>query len=222
MIDADEKKNIKQIINVAEMGVKNIRYGDIYVYADGPGDARQLTLSAGFTESGNLKTVVERYAKAGGTYSDEFKRYVGRIGKTPYLVNDKYLIQLFKKAGNDPVMQKVQEEVLEEKYYKPALKFFEDNGFTSELALLVIYDSFIHSGSVLDFLRSRFGERTPKNGGDEKAWVTAYTKVRHDWLKNHSRKILRNTTYRTQAYLNYIKANNWDLSQKEIMNGVVI
>ncbi len=222
MISEDEKQNIKQIVNVAEMGVKNIRYGDVYIYADGPGDARQLTLSAGFTESGNLKTVIERYAKAGGQYSDEFKRYVGRIGKKPYLVNDKVLIQNLKKAGNDPVMQKIQEEVLDGKYYEPAYKWFIENGFSSELALLVIYDSFIHSGSVLDFLRARFGERTPKNGGDEKAWITAYVKTRHDWLKNHSRKILRNTIYRTQAYLNYIKAGNWDLSQKELMNGVVV
>lgn len=222
MIDEKEKENIKQVVNVAEMGVKNIRYGDVYIYADGPGNVKQLTLSVGFVESGNLKTVVEQYAAASGQYSDQFKKYVGRIGKTPFLVNDKELINLFKAAGKDPVMQKIQEKLLEAKYWEPALKFFNDNGFSLELSMLVIYDSFVHSGTVLDFLRKRFSEPTPKNGGNEKKWVESYVDVRHQWLKYHSRKILQNTIYRTKAFKNEIAKGNWDLSGTEYMNGVAI
>lgn len=222
MITEDEKKNIKQVVNVAEMGVKNIRYGDVYIYADGPGNARQLTLSVGFTESGNLKDVVSQYVAADGLYAKQFTPYVGRIGKTPYLVNDKELVKLFKLAGSDPVMQKIQEKLLEAKYWDPALKFFNDNGFKLELSMLVIYDSTIHSGSIPMFLRQRFSEPTPKNGGNEKKWIESYVDVRHQWLKYHSRLILRNTIYRTQAYKNEIAKGNWDLSGTEYMNGIAI
>jgi hypothetical protein len=47
------------------------------------------------------------------------------------------------------------------------------------LSMLVVYDSFIHSGSVPMFLRKRFIERPPANGGDEKKWIGSYVEVRH-------------------------------------------
>ena len=74
--------------------------------------------------------------------------------------------------------------------------------------MLVIYDSFIHSGSILPFLRQKFTENVPVNGGDEKKWIKQCVDTRHNWLENHSKLILRNTIYRTQCFKNQIKANN--------------
>jgi chitosanase len=223
VITEEQKQNIKEVINVAEMGTKNIRYSDVYVYSDGPNDIKQLTLSAGFTEfGGNLKTVLTEYVVNHGQYADFFKPYLSKIGKIPSLYTDLTFKSTLKLAGKDPVMQKAQEKVLEGMYYKPALEWFEANGFVLPLSLLVIYDSFIHSGGVLMMLRRRFSESTPKNGGNEKKWIESYVDVRHQWLKYHSRAILRNTIYRTTAYKTYIKLNNWDLSQRELMNGVLI
>jgi chitosanase len=222
MITKEQEQNIKQIVNVAEMGVKNINYGDVYIYADSPQNQRQLTVSVGFTESGNLKNVVENYVAANGLYAKDFAKYVGRIGKTPYLVNDKELIKLFKLAGKDPIMRKTQEDLLRKKYWEPAYKWFVENGFTQPLSMLVIYDSWLHSGSVLDLLRKRFSEVPPIKGGNEKKWIESYVDARHQWLKYHSRKILNKTIYRTQSYKNEIAKGNWDLSGTEWMNGVPI
>jgi chitosanase len=80
----------------------------------------------------------------------------------------------------------------------------------------MFYDSFIHSGSILDFLRKRFSEVPPAKGGNEKTWIQQYVDVRHDWLATHPRKVLQNTVYRTQCFKREIARDNWDLSQVPI------
>ena len=87
--------------------------------------------------------------------------------------------------------------------------------------MLVIYDSYIYSGSVPMFLRKRFTELTPVNRGDEKKWITSYVDVRHQWLKYHEKPILRKTIYRTQTFINEIERGNWNLEKLPInANGV--
>jgi chitosanase len=107
-------------------------------------------------------------------------------------------------------------------YFAPAQTFFGTNGFTLPLALLVIYDSYIHSGCVPDFLWRRFGEKVPSVGGNEKEWVIRYVDVCHHWLKYHCNKILRRTIYRTQCFKDQIAADNWMLSQPVRANGVEV
>ena len=70
------------------------------------------------------------------------------------------------------------------------------------------------------FLRKRFPEKPPVKGGDEKTWIKQYVDVRHQWLKNHSKKILQNTIYRTQCFKTQIQNNNWNLDQPVRANGV--
>jgi hypothetical protein len=83
--------------------------------------------------------------------------------------------------------------------------------------MLVIYDSFIHSGSILDFLRARFPERPPASGGDEATWITQYVRVRHEWLTHHSNPDVRPSSYRTRDLAREIAAGNWDLAIQPIM-----
>jgi len=229
MISPEKKSKIIKVVNVAEMGSEDVKYGDVYVYPDGPNGVRQLTLATGFTEYGGaLKKVMEKYVAKKGVFSNFFKEFLGSPGPTlktsPVLATTKgvLLIDYLKKAGKEKVMQEAQDEVRDESYWEPAKKFFIDNGFTLPLSMLVIYDSFIHSGSIPKFLRNRFSEKTPKNGGDEKEWIKAYLKTRHLWLQNHSRKILRNTIYRTSSYLESIAKNDWDLQKPVKMNGKTI
>ena len=135
------------------------------------------------------------------------------------MVNDANLLSLLKGSGLDPVMQESQDEFFDEHYWKPAVKWFELNKFTLPLSMLVIYDSFIHSGSILTFLRNKFSASIPSKGGDEKEWITSYLNVRHEWLKNHSNPILRKTIYRTRDMLAAVEKGNWDLKQVYHCNG---
>ena len=54
---------------------------------------------------------------------------------------------------------------------------------------------------------------------NEKKWSSSYVEARQDWLANHRKPELHATVYRTQGYLKQIKAGNWELSDKVLMNG---
>lgn len=218
----DKKDKIMQIVNVFETGTAKGDYSNISIFADGPGNCRQITYGRSqTTEYGNLKKLIEKYISNNGIKSSEFKSFVDKIGKTP-LVNDSHFKALLKEASKDPIMIQSQDEFFDEVYWKPAVKFFTENKFTQPLSMLVIYDSYIHSGGILDFLRKRFNETPPVKGGNEQVWIKQYLNTRKSWLAGHSRPILRKTVYRCNNLLKAVDENNWDLSKPFIANGTTI
>lgn len=224
---SDESEDLKEgkivrILNVFENGSIERNYSGVFVFNDGPNSIKQLTYSIGFTEFGNLPKVVEEYASAPGEFSEEFKKYVGRVGQPPSLHSSTEFKRLLKEAGSDLVMREIQDKIFAEKYLGPAKKFFEENKFTLPLSLLVIADSYLHSGSVLTFLRKRFKETPPLNGGDEKEWIKQYVNARHQWLSTHSRSILRKTIYRTNCFKEQISSDNWNLIGPVNANGIIV
>jgi chitosanase len=79
---------------------------------------------------------------------------------------------LLRDAGkNDPKMRQIQDEFFDQRYFQPAMAWADQNGFYVAASALVVYDSFIHSGSGPEFLRKRFAEAPPARGGNEKNWV---------------------------------------------------
>ena len=227
-ISANQKRKIIQVINVFETGTITGNYSNISIYADGPvingSRIKQITYGRSqTTEYGVLKILIEQYIANNGQYSGQLQPYVNKIGKQPSLCTDSLFKSLLKNAGqNDPVMKSTQDTFFDQIYYQPAFKWFTSMKFTLPLSLLVIYDSFIHSGTILAFLRQRFPESVPVNGGDEKKWITQYVNARHDWLAHHSNKILRNTVYRPICFEKAIAQNNWDLALPINANGTII
>lgn len=216
-----KKNKIQSILNVFETGSLKGDYTNISIFKDGPGNIRQITYGKSqTTEWGNLKKLIELYVKMNGNYSTFFRPYLSKIGVVS-LVDDKAFINKLKSAGSDPIMLEAQDKFFDDIYWKPAMKFVNDNQFTLPLSALVIYDSFIHSGGILPFLRKRFSATTPANKGDEKKWIKQYLIARQEWLANHSRPILRSTTYRTKNMLAAIKENNWNLDKPFYANGIV-
>jgi len=208
-----QKRICIQVVNVFETSSIQGDYGNITVYPDGPNKMRQVTFGRSqTTEYGNLEELVEMYVDSGGIYSAQLKPYLPKIGVTP-LADDKIFQQYLKDAGkNDPLMKQVQDEFFDKRYFKPAMAFMDQNGFTLPLSALVIYDSQVHSGGILSFLRKRFPAKTPVNGGDEKTWIIQYVDTRRDWMANHSDTLLRKTVYRMDCFKREIVRNNWDLS----------
>lgn len=203
----------ERVINVFETGTIKGKYGAISIYKDGPGEIRQITYGRSqTTEYGNLRQLVDMYANAGGIYSDELKPYVKMIGNVALVDNETFKSLLRRAGSDDPVMHATQDKFFDIAYFQPAVKWAEANGFTLPLSMLVIYDSFIHSGGIFSFLRSRFPEATPKKGGDEKTWILQYVDVRHKWLRTHSNPELPPSAYRTRDLLREIKRGNWDFS----------
>lgn len=208
----DQKNLIKKILLAFEQSSTTIQYDQIYVYEDGKDDIKQITVSFGITEQGNLNKLIKSYISNKGRLSDSFSRYVDKIGVVS-LVNDQTFIGLLKESAKDPVMQMCQDKAYDEMYINPAYDFCSTNKLVLNLSKLVICDSFLQSGSILPFLRNEFPEKIPVNGGDEKIWVESYCKVRRKWLANHSRKVLQNTVYRMDFMLDRIEKGDWDLTQ---------
>lgn len=221
MISSTQKSKILQVVNVFETGTKEGKYDMLVVYADGKNNSKQITYGRSqTTEQGNLKALLQLYVAKKGKFANDFKPFILDLGKKPLWDNTKFKNLLRKSAREDEVMRVSQDVFFDTLYYQPALHFFEKNKFTHALSLLVIYDSFIHSGTVPAFLRERFPENIPVNGGDEKKWIKQYVDVRHSWLENHTRPILQKTIYRTQCFKNQIKSGNWSLNEEIIANGI--
>jgi len=223
-VTADQKSICEQIINVFESGSPQGNYAAIAILKDGPHKERQVTYGRSqTTEYGNLHELIEMYVKAGGIYSEALRPYLAKIEVTP-LADDATFKQLLRDAGKkDPVMRQTQDSFFDTRYFAPAMAWAETNGFTLPLSALIIYDSFIHSGSILGFLRKRLPASPPAAGGNEQDWITQYVNARHDWLANHENKILRGTIYRTTCFKAEIARANWDLSQRPInANGIPV
>jgi chitosanase len=208
---------IRRILSVAETDNPQWDPAAVYIYPDGSGGRKQCTLAIGFTaDGGNLRKVLERYVELLGGFSAQLAPYITQL-KAGSSGTDPHFIALLKEIGEkDPLMMKVQEEMFDRIYLGPAFAWASEHGFALPLSYLVIADSFLHSGSMLDFLMQRFPEKKPSDGGDEQIWIHQYTNTRRDWLANHSNKILRNTVYRCDCYLREMKRNNWLLAQAPV------
>lgn len=216
-----QRNLIERLINTIETGRPDGDYGAISIYADGPNDIRQITYGrAQTTEYSNLRKLVQMYVAAGGIYSEALALYADKVGSESLTDNAQFK-KFLKEAGwNDPVMRRIQDQFFEQVYFLPAMRWADDNGFTKALSALVIYDSYIHSGQILWFLRQRFAENPPTMGGNEETWISEYVRVRHDWLANHHRPAVCKSIYRTKAFKEKIVAANWDLKKVPInMNG---
>jgi len=201
-----KKQKIMEILNVFETGSKKGNYAAISIFKDGPNDMRQITYGRSqTTEYGNLKELIQNYVDADGKYSKDLEEYVEKIGKRPSLERNSTFKDLLRKAGKDPVMHQVQDKL-----------WFEEHNFDHPLSMLVVYDSYIHSGGILSFLRKKF-KATPK---DEKEWIKQYVNTRHDWLRTHRRPILRKTIYRTNLFKSLIREDNWDMSKSFRAQGI--
>jgi len=214
-------KRIKNILCLAEQGVQTIPYDKVEVMADGPNGIRQVTLSIGFTQyGGNLGKVLVEYNRRGGQLGAELSGYKMNNSGLPSNAQFKALL---KKAGNDPVMQATQEDLYTSLYIGPAIRWGEAEGFVEPLSYLVMCDSFLHSGSILGFLRQRFAEKTPKAGGLEKVWIRDYVNARHAWLAGHASQLLQNTVYRTNYLKALIAKEDWgmDSANTVAMNGIM-
>lgn len=216
------KQVIRKIINCFENGRADSDYTSIYIYKDGPGEVRQITLGFGITQYGNMRRLLEVYKNDGGVFSDKLSPYITKMTSSS-TVNDKgFIATLQKAAKEDPIMRAAQDKVYDEAYWNKAVAFCNKNGIETPMGFAVVMDSQIHSGSVPDFLRKRFDASTPANGGDEKVWLYEYCKVRRSWLANHSRTILRGTVYRMDFFLKQMQSDNWNLVGEMRPNGVKI
>jgi len=213
MITNDHLRIFSRFLNLAEndSGSPETEYNKIYIYKDGNNKRKQVTLSRGFTQDGgNLWKVLDRYISKKGILSDFFSPYKSKM-KNADLWADKLFLSSLVKAGGEQAMKDSQDEIFNEVYLNPALKWADKYGFKEVLSVGVIVDSYLHSGQMTPFLMAKFAEEKPSGGGDEKKWITLYLQERLAWFKR-STGALHTCMFRPQFFLTEISKNNWELS----------
>lgn len=219
-----QKSLLERVVNAFETGKPDGDYGLIVIFSDGPHNIRQITYGRSqTTEYGKLRQLVQAYVAANGIFSAALRRYADDVGSKPLTDNEDFKNLLRRAGREDVVMRRVQDKFFDDAYFRPAMKWADQEKFLLPLSALVIYDSFIHSGGILWIIRQMFPENPPSLGGDEKAWTTAYVNARHKWLGSHPREVVRKTIYRTACFKQQIQKGNWDLSQVPIVaNGIKV
>jgi chitosanase len=228
-MDLTIKKILLAVVNCFETGKPQGDYGNVSIYSDGKnprtnGGFWQVTYGRSqTTEQGKLKKLLDLYVANKGQFADAIAAYLPSINRPEnngtHWADNREIQALLKKMGNDPIMQSTQDAFFDAEYFEPAMAWATANGFELPLSKLVIYDSFIHSGQILPFLRQRFDEVPPSKGGDEKKWIKQYLEVRYKWLKTNNLPALRISSNRVAVLQYQVKIDNWGLTKSIIANG---
>jgi chitosanase len=216
-----QKRAAQAIVNIFETGLVLGEYERVTLLPNDPGHLTygraQTTLA-----SGNLHLLIKNYCAQGGKYASALKPYLPRLAAKDFsLDRDAKLKKLLQQAGADSAMHQVQDDFFDGHYWAPACKAAMAFGFSSPLAVAVIYDSLIHGSwaALRDMTNSKAG--LPQKLG-EKKWIAAYVETRRSWLATHANALLRKTIYRMDSFAALIKQTNWQLSLPLDIRGTCI
>ncbi len=211
MLTPTQKKTAEAIINLFETSQVLGDYSKVTLIA---GDTGHLTYGRSQTTlgSGNLHDLLQRYcANSGARFRFRLEPYLPRFSARDLsLDNDLKLHNILRASADDPVMRDTQDGFFDEVYWQPAARTAARLGIDSPLGVAVVYDSFVH-GSW-----KTISDRTTRQVGlissiGEQRWITAYVATRRAWLATHSRKDLRDTVYRMDAFQRLIDQGYWGL-----------
>lgn len=206
-----QKKTAEAIVNIFETGRVHGRYGAVAVLK---GDTGHLSYgrSQAALGSGSLYLLLKAYCDAeGARFASNFRLLLTRFrNKDVTLDFDQSVRALLAEAGDDPVMQKTQDEFFDRGYWQPAVRNAAGCGLKDPLSIAVVYDSHIQGG----FARIR--DRVP--GGPcisaacpEQAWIAAYIAQRRSWLSSCNDPLPK-TVYRVDEFSKLVGKNpNLDL-----------
>jgi chitosanase len=218
LLTSDQLEHIRQLENLFEFGSTTPNYSLVSVF---PGAG----VTFGYinaTRRGQLGDLLVQYmGRPGAKYAKEFEKYRTLLqARDPSLDKDEQFFDLLRKAGADPVMRSLQDDVFAKLYFKPAFEEAKRLGIRSALGIAVIVDSLVHgSWQPLRESTSRALGGTPSSGIDEKLWVREYLNRRRAFLKDSPRPDLRATAVRVETLINLAESGNWQLAPPIIVNG---
>ncbi len=217
-----QKRTAQAIVNIFETGSARGEYGQVTVL---PGDTGHLTYGRAQTTiaSGNLFLLVKAYVEAPqARLAATLAQHLPALEvRDLSLDNDTVLHDALREAGEDPVMQEVQDSFFDRVYWEPAARSATFVNVSTPLGVAVVYDSRIH-GSW-----HRMRDRTAEKHGaadenNQREWVQNYVDTRRDWLASHGNRLLRRTVYRMDAFSKLITDGDWELPLPLSVRGVNI
>jgi chitosanase len=215
-------KTAQAIVNIFETGHPQGDYGRVTVL---PHDSGHLTYGRAQTTlaSGNLYLLIKDYCETPeAQFAIELHEYLERLrNRDTSLDRNGRLKQLLRRAGEDVVMQEVQDRFFDRVYWFPSAQAANALGIRTALGTAVVYDSRIHGSWAR--MRDRTMERHgPVRDLGEEVWVSHYVTVRAEWLSTHPNLLLRKTVYRMGAFRKLIDQGRWSLDLPLFVRGMQI
>lgn len=217
-----QKAAAQAIVNIFETGSVRGDYGEVTLL---PGDSGQLTYGRSQTTlaSGNLFLLIQDYcAHSDGVFSAAMRPYLPLLeARDSSLNSDLTFRGMLKDAGDDPVMQEVQDAFFDRVYWDPAVRSTAAIGAQTALSTAIVYDSTVHGSwaRVRDLTRQRYGELADIG---EDVWMPHYVETRREWLANFPNPLLHKTVYRMDAFKKILEAGNWKLNLPLTVRGQII
>jgi chitosanase len=182
-----------QIISVFENNTPIIDYA----YAENLDDGRGITAGrAGFTSAtGDMLLVIERYTER--IPGNPLAGYLPRLrelaaAESGSVEGLESLEDAWRTSAEDSIFLEVQDEIVDEEYYWPAVEHAEELGLTFPLSLLNLYDTCVQHGdgddpdglpAIIDRATAQV-DGTPADDVDENDWLQAFMDIRRSVLLN--------------------------------------
>ncbi|CAG2119037.1 unnamed protein product, partial [Medioppia subpectinata] len=192
-----------------------------YAYCENIDDGRGYTSGrAGFcTGTGDAVIVVRKYtAKKPNNPLAKYLKEMERLAKEESDDTSKLggYVNAWKEAAKDSVFRKIQDEVSDDLYYKPAMALAKKYGVKTPLAECALYDCIIQHGDGDDGDSiNAILKKTGHVSGDEKEWLKKFLKNRRADLWDpedpDTRDEWRQSVDRVDAMTTILKDDNMDL-----------
>src|SRR3954452_19559494 len=180
-VDAERKHRAAQITSTFENSTLELQYD----YVENIGDGRGITAGrAGFTSAtGDLLLVVRRYVE---TKPDNvlapYVPALEAVNGTDSVTGLGGFTDAWAVAAEDPDFQKLQDEMVDELYFNPAMTMAADLGIETPLGQLIIWDTMIQHGVGGNNGTWAIIKETQKDAGavgrNEPAWLDAFLDAR--------------------------------------------
>ncbi len=198
MVDAERKHRAAQITSTFENSTVELQYD----YVENIGDRRGITAGrAGFTSAtGDLLLVVRRYTEA--KPDNVLAPYIPSLEAVNGTDSEMGLggfTAAWVEAAEDPDFRSLQDQLVDELYFLPAMMMAADLGIETPLGQLIMWDTMIQHGAGGDNGTWAIIEETQQNVGpidqNESAWLDAFLDAR----LSHLLDMYRGTTENADA-----------------------
>ena len=223
-LSPEAKRIAESVTSVFENSTPELQYG----YAEELDDGRGVTAGrAGFTSAtGDLVIVVRRYVAL--VPASPLAAYLPVLEALDEDGSDDTtgltgFAQTWEQAANDPVMRSVQDGVVDELYYRPAMDHASRVGAVLPLTLASLYDTIIQhgDGDDPDGIGALISEAdtiaggSPAGGVKEMAWLRTFLSVRHQHLLHafdpETREAWAESAGRVDALVDLADQDEWAL-----------
>jgi chitosanase len=208
-----------QIIASFENSTTDIRYD----YVENLHDGRGYTLGrAGFTTgTGDALLVVQKYDKQRpNNRLAAYEPALRQVNGSDSTAGLDGFADVWRRAAQDPGFRQAQDQVVDQLYFQPAMRWAAREDIHSALGQLIFYDTIIQHGEGDDpdgmpAMITEALQKYPRHGMTEKQWLEGFLAVRKIHLEHASdpdtRQDWQESVDRVSALRSFLETGNLDL-----------